>query len=153
MQQPALCLVKTALFCHIDDFCQVFEVQSRKKLLSNGEIRRNRKRSLSLSEIITILVAFHQTHSRNFKYFYLNQVKQQWNNAFPNLLSYQRFIEWIPSTLIPLCVYLKHCFGKCTGIGFIDSICLKVCHNRRISQHKVFCWFSCTWQNFCGLVF
>lgn len=45
---------------------------------------------------------------------------------------------WIPSTLIPLCVYLKHCFGKCTGSGFSDSTSLKVCHNRRISQHKVF---------------
>lgn len=127
-----------ALFCHVDDFCQVFEVQWRKKLLTNGGIRRNRKRSLCLSEIITILVAFHQTHYRNFKYFYLNQVKQQWSNAFPELPSYQRFIEWIPSTLIPLCVYLKHCFGNCTGIGFIDSTSLKVCHNRRISRHKVF---------------
>nr|WP_322661278.1 IS982 family transposase [Dendronalium sp. ChiSLP03b]MDZ8206569.1 IS982 family transposase [Dendronalium sp. ChiSLP03b] len=127
-----------ALFCHVDDLCQLFEVQWRKKLLSNGGIRRNRKRSLCLSEIITILVAFHQTHYRNFKYFYLNQVKQQWSHAFPDLPSYQRFIEWIPSTLIPLCVYLKHCFGKCTGIGFIDSTCLKVCHNRRIYRHKVF---------------
>ncbi|MBH8565419.1 IS982 family transposase [Nostoc sp. CENA67] len=127
-----------ALFCHVDDFCQLFEVQWRKKLLSNGGIRRNRKRSLCLSEIITILVAFHQTHYRNFKYFYLNQVKQQWSNAFPELPSYQRFIEWIPSTLIPLCVYLKHCLGKCTGIGFMDSTSLKVCHNRRISQHQVF---------------
>jgi hypothetical protein len=127
-----------ALFCHVDDFCQVFEEQWRKKLLSNGGIRRNRKRSLCLSEIMTILVAFHQTNYRNFKYFYLNQVKQQWSHAFPGLPSYQRFIEWIPSTLIPLCVYLKHCCGRCTGISFIDSTCLKVCHNRRISRHKVF---------------
>ncbi|RCJ25999.1 transposase, partial [Nostoc sp. ATCC 43529] len=127
-----------ALFCHVDDLCQVFEMQWRKKLLCNGVNRRNRKRSLCLSEIITILVAFHQTNYRNFKYFYLNQVKQQWSDAFPELPSYQRFIEWIPSTLIPLCVYLKHCFGKCTGIGFIDSTSLKVCHNRRISRHKVF---------------
>lgn len=48
-------------------------------------------------------------------------MKQYWSDAFPFLPSYQRFIEWIPSTLIPLCVYLKHCFGKCTGIGFIDK--------------------------------
>ena len=40
--------------------------------------------------------------------------------------------------VIPLCVYLKHCSGQCTGTGFIDSTSLKVCHNRRISQHKVF---------------
>lgn len=45
---------------------------------------------------------------------------------------------WMPSTLIPLCVYLKRCFGNCTGIGFVDSTSLKVCHNRRIKRHKVF---------------
>jgi hypothetical protein len=28
--------------------------------------------------------------------------------------------------------------GKPTGIGFIDSTPVKVCHNRRIYQHKVF---------------
>ncbi|MFS0520218.1 IS982 family transposase [Nostoc sp. UIC 10607] len=126
------------LFCHVDDFCKAFESQWHKKLLVHGGIRRIRARSLCLSEIMTILIAFHQNHYRNFKHFYLNHVKQQWSCAFPGLPSYQRFIEWIPSTLIPLCVYLKHCFGRCTGIGFIDSTCLKVCHNRRISRHKVF---------------
>ena len=40
--------------------------------------------------------------------------------------------------MIPLCVYLKHCFGQCTGISFVDATSLKVCHNRRISNHKVF---------------
>ena len=127
-----------ALFWHVDDFCKAFEVQWHKKLLRHGVSRRNRARSLCLSEIMTILIAFHQNHYRNFKNFYLNHVKPQWSRAFPVLPSYQRFIEWIPSTLIPLCVYLKHCFGKCTGIGFVDSTSIKVCHNRRISQHKVF---------------
>ena len=28
--------------------------------------------------------------------------------------------------------------GKCSGISFIDSTHLKVCHNRRIHQHKTF---------------
>ncbi|WP_277882706.1 IS982 family transposase [Oscillatoria sp. FACHB-1406] len=39
---------------------------------------------------------------------------------------------------MPLCVYLKHCFGDCTGISFVDSTSLKVCHNRRIKSHRVF---------------
>src|SRR4028118_2323705 len=37
-----------------------------------------------------------------------------------------------------MCAYLRSCFGKCSGISFMDSTALKVCHNRRISQHKVF---------------
>ncbi len=37
-----------------------------------------------------------------------------------------------------MCAYLRACFGKCSGISFMDSTSLKVCHNRRIEQHKVF---------------
>ena len=127
-----------ALFCHVDDFCLRFEAQWQKKLLLYGGIKRVRSKKLCLSEIMTILIAFHQSHYRNFKYFYLNYVKQHWHVAFPGLPSYQRFVEWTPSTLIPLCVYLRSCFGECTGIGFVDSTSLKVCHNRRIQRHKVF---------------
>ncbi len=68
----------------------------------------------------------------------MDHVQEYWSSAFPGLPSYQRFVAWMPSTLIPLCVYLKQCFGQCTGIGFIDATSLKVCHNRRISRHKVF---------------
>ena len=95
-----------ALFCHVDDFCQEFEAQWHKKLLTHGGIKRRRDKSLCLSEIMTIVIAFHQNHYRDFKYFYLNHVKQYWNSAFPRLPSYQRFIEWLPSTLIPLCAPL-----------------------------------------------
>ena len=127
-----------SLFCDVDDFCLCFEPQWQNKLLHHGAIKRFRPKSLCLSEIMTILIAFHQNHYRNFKHFYLDYVKKYWKSAFPGLPSYQRFVEGIPSTLIPLCVYLKHCFGSCTGIGFVDSTSLKVCHNRRISQHRVF---------------
>lgn len=127
-----------ALFCHVDDFCQKFEPQWHKKLLSHGLKTRKRSRSLTLSEIVTILITFHQNHHRNFKHYYVDHVSVYWREAFPGLPSYQRFVEWMPSTLLPLCVYLKHCFGRCTGISFLDATCLKVCHNRRISQHRVF---------------
>ena len=65
-------------------------------------------------------------------------MKKYGQDAFPGLPSYQRFVEWIPSTLIPLWVYLKHCFGGCSGIGFVDSTSGEVCHNRPIKRHKVF---------------
>nr|WP_277988774.1 transposase [Chroococcus sp. FPU101] len=127
-----------ALFCHVDDFCQAFEAKWSKKLLSVGIKSRRRTKSLSLSEIMTILITFHQNHYRNFKHYYLDHVCVYWREAFPRLPSYQRFIEWMPSALIPLCVYLKHCFGRCTDISFLDATKIQVCHNRRIGSHRVF---------------
>jgi len=87
---------------------------------------------------MTILILFHQSHYRNFKAFYTDQVLVHLRAEFPGLVSYTRFVEFIPSTLIPLCVYLHHCLGPGTGISFIDSTPLAVCHNRRIAHHKVF---------------
>jgi transposase len=126
------------LFCCVDDFCQTFELLWERQLLSNGLQRRKRLRSLCLSEIMTILISFHQSGYRNFKTYYLEKVQSQWQDAFPGLVSYQRFVEWMPSALLPLCAYLRSCFGECSGISFMDSTSLKVCHNRRIGQHQVF---------------
>ncbi len=75
---------------------------------------------------------------RNFKAYYLEKVQADWYTAFPGLVSKERLVEWTPSTLLPLCAYLRSCFGSCTGISFLDSTSLKVCHNRRVQQHKVF---------------
>jgi hypothetical protein len=46
------------LFCQIDDFCQSFEPQWRTVLLGNGLKHRQRRRALSLSEIMTILIQY-----------------------------------------------------------------------------------------------
>ena len=126
------------LFCDIDDFCRQFEPRWHSQLLAQGIKTRKRAKSMSLSEIMTIAIAFHQQHYRHFKHYYLKCVCAYWQDAFPGLPSYQRFVEWLPSTLLPLCVYLRHRFGRCSGISFVDSTSLKVCHNRRISQHRVF---------------
>jgi hypothetical protein len=47
-------------------------------------------------------------------------------------------VELTPAVLVPLCAYLQSCYGPCTGISFIDSTPVTVCHNRRIGQHRVF---------------
>ena len=87
---------------------------------------------------MTIPVGFQRCYYRNFKKYYQKKVQTQWQTYFPGLISYNRFVEFMPDTLIPLCAYLRTCFGTCTGISFMDSTSLKVCHNRRISQHQVF---------------
>jgi hypothetical protein len=126
------------LFCDIDDFCKSFEPQFRKHLLAAGSIQRRRNCSLCLSEVMTIIISFHLSGYRTFKDYYLRSVTKHLRPAFPSLVSYNRFVELSAETVVPLCAYLNSRFGSCSGISFIDSLPLAVCHNRRIHSHKVF---------------
>jgi DDE family transposase len=127
-----------ALFCHVDDFCQRCEPRWHQHLVTEGAVQRMRRRQLCLSEIMTIVIAFHTSHYCDFKAFYLSAVHGHWHAAFPGLGSYSRFVDFLPSVLIPLCAYLRHCCGACPGMTFVDATALAVCHNRRIAQHRVF---------------
>ena len=131
-------IILEELFCHVDDFCLFFEPDWHKYLITCGSLCRLRSNRLSLSEIMTILIAFQTSGYRNFKVYYLNMVSQHWKDAFPDLVSYSRFVQLIPRTVVPMVHYLSCCQGRSTGIGFIDSTSLKVCHNRRIFSHRVF---------------
>lgn len=124
------------LFCDIDDFCLLFEPLWRQKLLETRQ--RNRPSALCLSEVMTIITLFHASSYRNFKAYYTEQVMKHYAGAFPRLVSYNRFVELMPSALVPLCGYLQSRRGRCSGVSFVDSTSLKVCHNRRIHSHKVF---------------
>jgi len=126
------------LFCLIDDFCQAFVPEWNKLLISQGSKKRQRSNQLSFSEIITILILFQQSHYRDFKTFYLVHVCHHLRNDFPQLVSYTRFVSLIPRTLIPLCAFLHTLQTTSEGISFIDSTPIVVCHNKRISRHKVF---------------
>jgi hypothetical protein len=105
-----------------------------------GLRERQRAGELYLSEIITLLIGFHQSHYRDFKSYYQKHVWVHQRAEFPNLVNYQSFVALTPGALIPLCAYLSSLFGTCTGTGmsFIDATQLAVCHNARIKQHKVF---------------
>jgi len=125
-----------SIFCDIDDFCLLFEPCWQARLLDTRQ--RHRASTLCLSEVMTIIVLFHSSGYRNFKTFYMQQVLKHMTGAFPRLVSYNRFVELMPSALVPLGAYLQSRKGDCSGISFIDSTSLKVCHNRRIHSHKVF---------------
>src|SRR5215210_8707556 len=126
------------VFCDIDDFCQLFEPLWKQRLLSAGERRRDRAARLCLSEVMTIITLFHASSYRNFKAYYTEHVMKHYSGAFPRLVSYGRFVELMQGALVPLCGYLQSRKGRCSGISFIDSTSLKVCHNCRIHSHKVF---------------
>ncbi len=61
------------LFCQVDDFCRVFVPMWERQQMTE-HARRYHHGQLSLSEIMTILIHFHQAHSRDFKAYYLLHV-------------------------------------------------------------------------------
>lgn len=127
------------LFGDVDGFRHAFETFWNQQHLESGEKKRQRSCSLTLSQIMTILIAFHQSHNRNFKAYYGEQVSKHWHKEFPRLVSYTRFVKYTPSIVIPLTVYLhRRCLSRCGGISFIDSTSLDVRLNQRIHLHKVF---------------
>lgn len=125
------------LFCSVDDFCQSFESEWKKSLLECSPKKRERECGLCLSEIMTIIISFQQSNFRTFKHYY-GFVEKTYRRSFPKLVSYNRFVELMPSALIPLSAYLTSRLGKATGVSFIDSTAISVCKPKRISSNKVF---------------
>ena len=125
------------LFCSIDDFSSTFESEFNHILLPTKRGYITRTCRMYLSEIMAILIAFHFSKMRTFKDFYLSQ-EINLRKYFPNLVSYHRFVELTPRAIFPLFCYLLALLKNCSGISFIDSTILTVCHIRRASSHRVF---------------
>lgn len=131
----------TEIFCDCHDFCQVFTPYWQQHTLpgSYRAVNRTNKSRLDESEIMTILLFYHLSGFKCFKYYYQGFVLKHLQQDFPNLLSYNRFIEVIPSVLPHLFAYVNVWRrGHASGLYFVDSAQLPVCHNLRIFSHKVF---------------
>lgn len=86
---------------------------------------------------MTILIHFHQSHYRTFKAYYTEHVLLRLRPEFSELVSYNRFVELMPTVFGPIAAYLQQCRGYCSGISFVDSTAIRVCHNKRIPRHRV----------------
>jgi len=127
-----------SLFSFVDDFSKIFLPKWQKHLLENGLKKRQRRCKMSPSEIVTILIHFHQMRFRNFKSYYKFYVETHMNHLFMNLVSYNRFVEITKDNLMFLCFISQSISGRKTGIYFVDSTILKSCHIKREKQNKVF---------------
>jgi hypothetical protein len=125
------------LFCDLDKFAVSFQPQFKHPLLEDSKAHRNRAGEMYPSEVMTILVLFHGSNYRTFKHFYIDYVCRHLRGEFPRLLSYNRFVARMPRVFSALAVFLQTRFGSCSGISFIDSTPLRVCHNMRINSHQV----------------
>jgi hypothetical protein len=131
----------TEIFCITDEFCKKFDetVKNFQTLPESGKRRRNRPCEMSGSEIMTVLMLYHFGDFKNFKHFYLHFICIHLKKEFPEALSYSRFIQLEHRLFMPMMFFLNMArFGKCTGITFVDSAKLAVCHNKRIFNRKIF---------------
>ena len=126
------------IFLDCDDFCKNFEPVFQRAQIHRGRTGHN-KPKLHASEIMTILIFYHFSGMKCFKYYYNRIVCDAMLSYFPNVVSYNRFVELIPRHMLHLCVFLNTVrIAKQTGIAYIDSKKLPICHNRRIYSNKVF---------------
>jgi hypothetical protein len=131
------------IFYESDEFCKDFEKQFKIKLLTDGEGKRKREFALSLSEIMTIMICYHESGFKTFKDFYEKHVLVNMKRDFPKLVSYNRFVELRQKALFPLFAFAQlKTMATCTGKSFIDSFPLEACHIKRTSSHKVFKGFA-----------
>jgi hypothetical protein len=83
----------TALYCSVDDFWKSFKQEWDKHLIDSGKTKRGPEPRLSISEMMTIVILFHQSNYRTFKYFY-EYVYKCLRRDFPKLISYsQRLLQ------------------------------------------------------------
>ena len=125
------------LYCIVDDFWKVFKSEWAKHLI-NRAWPHGPDPVLSTPEMMTIVILFHQSHFRNFKHFYCDYVLKFLGKEFPKLISYSRFVYLMKTLFVPLFAFLLYNRGLITGISFIDSTKIQICHNKRIPRNKVF---------------
>ena len=113
----------TALFCDVDDFVSKKEISTFQiKAIGENKAHRIRACTLSDSEIMTIIIAYHQSGYRNFKAFYIEYVRKHLDKYFPKLVSYNRFLELMSKVILLLTDYLAFRFCPASYICRRDCI-------------------------------
>lgn len=128
------------VFMECDDFCKALE-QWRKE---QGKAKACQSSDLHISEILTIIVYYHLSGYKCFKYYYQRLVLGEMKSYFPKVVTYHRFIELITKALPHLYLWMQYrtLLAQRTGLYLVDSKKLAVCHNLRIHSHKVFAYFA-----------
>ena len=126
----------TTLYSLIDDFCKIYHEFEKQKLLPSNKTR-DRQGKITLSELMTIVLFFYFSSYKDFKNYYLSYFSGERQKLF-NLPSYSRIITLWPRLIIPLSILIHYLKGEHTGIYYVDSSKLQICHNKRTNSNKVF---------------
>ena len=126
------------VFCAVDDFCKACQPPWEAHLIGGRHQPRGPKPGLADSEIITLLLVLHSSGFKYLKNFYNSPMGEVLRRYFPGMPCYERFITLQRRAFVPLMCFMFSCMGRKTGIYYIDSTALPVCHNRRIQRHQTF---------------
>ncbi len=125
----------TETFVFVDDTLQAIAGLLHQE---NAPKKRGTAPRLSKSEVLTLLILFHQSSFAHFKGFYRDYARRHLRAEFPTLVCYHRFLELMPGALGELWWLLHALLGDCTDVSFIDATLLKVCRIQRSLRHRVF---------------
>ncbi len=126
------------LFIEVDDLFKAYKEYKKKQ--GDPFKTKTREPGLNGSEVCTILVSYNYSGYKCFEYYYRQVILKSYADYFPQAPSYQRFISLIPraTDLIYLWLLYSVAQSKKTGLYFIDSKKLQVCHLKREKSNKVF---------------
>lgn len=126
----------TEIYYLVDDFCKEFDNNLSTKIIGKPS---KRPAILNHSEVISIMILFHDEGDKCMKHFYRQYVQVHLKHFFPKTVSYNRFVELMKAVNLHFSIFIKTlCLWENTGISYIDSTPIRVCKNKRISRHKVF---------------
>ena len=137
------CILNTTklveIFIECDDFLKgINEFLDAHALPDVHNVRKKRARQLSESEMMTIIIYYHFSGFKCFKWYYRHIVKKVFASYFPDAFSYSRFIQLMAELNLYLMFFMTACrLSVPTQGNYIDSKKLVVSHNRRIKDHKV----------------
>lgn len=127
------------MYVEVDDLHKAY-IEWRNPKMMGRPRRPTRNTGLIVSEVVTILAAYHVSGYKCFEYYYRECILGSYLPLFPQAPSYQRFVSYTARALPLLLLWAMFKASKAmrTGYYFIDSKKLQVCHIKREKSHKVF---------------
>lgn len=119
--------------------CDDFSKKLGEYCLENNLQGSKTERLMSESEMMAIVIFYHHSGFRCFKYYYQQVIQKIFKSYFPSTYSYSRFIHLMKELNFVLFVFLSACrLSSTTEANYIDATKLVVSHNKRIPSHKTF---------------
>jgi hypothetical protein len=123
------------IFMECDDFCKKLSAYQLENRFETGPATG----AMSESEMMAIVIFYHHSGFKCFKYYYEGIIKKILKSYFPKAYSYARFVNMMKKLNFPLFAFMAACrLAAPSRANYVDSTKLVVCHNKRIPGHKVF---------------